>query len=117
MADDSLDRLRQLCLSFPEASEHRSHGEPSWFIRDKRMFVTYVDHHHDDRVGFWCAAPAGAQEVLVGAAPGQYFRPPYVGHRGWVGVRLDVAVDWDEVAGIVAEAYATVAASLPRKRA
>ena len=116
MNDDPLERLRELCLAFPETSERISHGEPAWFIREKRTFVTFTDHHHDDRVGFWCAAPPGAQEILVEANPVRFFRPPYVGHRGWLGAYLDVPVDWDELAGIVADAYATVAATLPQQR-
>jgi predicted DNA-binding protein (MmcQ/YjbR family) len=113
---EPLERLRALCLAFPETSERISHGEPAWFIREKRTFVTFTDHHHDDRVGFWAAAPPGAQEILVEANPEHFFRPPYVGHRGWVGAYLDVDVDWDELAGIVEGAYATVAATLPKTR-
>jgi hypothetical protein len=65
----------------------------------------YADHHHDDRVAFWCAAPDGAQESLVESAPDRFFRPPYVGHRGWLGVWLDVPVDWEEIAAIVGDAF------------
>jgi hypothetical protein len=104
-----LERLRKLCLSLPETTERLSHGEPTWFVRDKKVFVMFADHHHDDRVGFWCAAPPGAQDVLVGSAPERYFVPPYVGHRGWLGVLLDVPVDWDEVSAIVTDAYRMVA--------
>ena len=96
-------------MALPETSERLSHGEPTWFIGAKKVFVTYADHHHDDRVGFWCAAPAGVQEQLVGEEPESFFRPPYVGHRGWLGVYLDVPVDWDEIADIVEQAYRTVA--------
>jgi hypothetical protein len=105
-----VDRLRELCLALPEATEKVSHGEPTWFVR--KVFVSFADHHHDDRVAFWCAAPPGAQEALVAARPEVYFRPPYVGHRGWLGVWLDGrdgAVDWDEVAEIVTDAYRQVA--------
>jgi hypothetical protein len=104
-----LERLRRICLSFPETSERLSHGEPAWFVREKKTFVTFADHHHDDRVAFWCAAPPGAQEVLTGASPDRFFVPPYVGYRGWVGVRLDVPVDWDEIASIITDAYRMVA--------
>src|SRR5688572_14404764 len=115
--DDHLDlgpeghvtRLRQICLRFPEVTERLSHGEPSWFIRDKKLFVTLSDHHHDDRVGFWCAAPEGVQAARVTGDPERFFVPPYVGHRGWLGVYLDVPVDWDEVVEIVEDAYRTVA--------
>lgn len=109
MTDDPLERLRQLCLALPETTERLSYGEPTWFVRDKKTFVTYANHHHDDRLAFWCAAPQGFQDVLLHAAPDRFFIPPYVGHRGWIGVRLDVEVDWDEIATIVEGAYRAVA--------
>jgi hypothetical protein len=109
MSDDSLDRLRALCLSYPEVMERNSHGEPSWFVRGKKLFVSYANYHHVDRLAFWCAAPEGGQDVLVGSEPERYFVPPYVGHRGWLGVYLDVEVDWDAVAMIVDDAYRCVA--------
>jgi hypothetical protein len=103
-----VERLRQICLALPEVTEKMSHGEPSWFVAG-RQFVTTADHHHDDRLSAWCAAPEGAQELLVKAEPERFFRPPYVGHRGWVGVYLDVEVDWEEVGIIVERAYRRVA--------
>lgn len=121
--EDPLPRLRALCMSFPEVTERLSHGEPAWFVRGKKTFVTYSDHHHDDRVGFWCAAPPGAQAAWVDRDPERFFVPPYVGGRGWIGVRLDVVgVDWDDVAELVEDAYRTVApkrlvAELPTREA
>lgn len=110
MSTDPLDRLRRICLGLPEVTERLSHGEPSFFVRGKKQFVMYANHHHDDRLGFWCHAPAGAQAELVGGAPERFFVPPYVGHRGWVGVYLDVPdVDWDEIAEIVQDGYRMVA--------
>lgn len=109
MARDPLPRLRRLCLALPETTERLSHGEPTWFVRGKKTFVMYANHHHDDRLGFWCAAPDGAQVAMVASEPERFFRPPYVGHRGWLGVYLDGPVDWDEVADIVEDAYRTVA--------
>ncbi|NUR89587.1 MAG: MmcQ/YjbR family DNA-binding protein [Nonomuraea sp.] len=106
---DPLEELRRLCLALPETTERLSHGEPTWFVRDKKVFVMFADHHHDERLGFWCAAPAGVQQELVGEDPERFFRPPYVGHRGWLGVYLDVAVDWDEVGEIVTDAYRMIA--------
>jgi hypothetical protein len=111
---DPLEALRALCLVLPEVTERPSHGEPTWFIRDKKSFVMYADHHHDDRLAFWCAAPEGAQEVLIAADPRRYFRPPYVGVRGWLGVYLDVPQDWDEIGLLVRDAYLCVA---PRRLA
>lgn len=106
----TLERVRELCLSLPETSERLSHGQPAFFIRGKRSFVMYLDNHHDDgRLALWCAAPEGMQEALVESTPEHYFRPPYVGHRGWIGVRLDRDLDWNDVAGAIEDAYLTVA--------
>ncbi len=106
--EDPVERLRALCLAYPEVSERPSHGEPTWFA-GKRVFVNLSDHHHDDRLAFWCAAPPGVQEELVESDPKRFFRPPYVGHRGWVGVYLDVSQDWEQLEELVAEAYRVVA--------
>ena len=108
---EQLDALRKLCLALPEATERLSHGSPAWFVRGKKTFVTYLDDHHGDgRLALWCAAPEGMQEALVAGEPEHYFRPPYVGHRGWVGVRLDGDLAWDNVAAAVEDAYDVVAA-------
>jgi hypothetical protein len=105
-----LKRIRDVCLSLPDTSERLSHGAPTFFVRDKRAFVMFLDHHHQDgRLAIWCAAPAGVQEALVHAAPEHYFVPPYVGHRGWLGVRLDRRLEWNEIAGAVEDAYLAVA--------
>jgi hypothetical protein len=109
MADDPLDRLRALCLALPETTERLSHGEPTWFVGGKKVFVMFADHHHDDRLAFWCAAPPGVQEELVESDPGRFFRPPYVGHRGWLGVYLDVRPDWEEIAELVTDGYRKIA--------
>ena len=103
-----LERLRALCTDLPEVTEKLSHGEPTWFVR--KSFVMFADHHHDDRLAFWCAAPPGAQEELVATDPQRFFRPPYVGVRGWLGVYLDVPdVDWTEIEEVVIDAYRQVA--------
>lgn len=105
-----LARIREVCLSLPETTERLSHGAPTFFIREKRAFVMYMDNHHDDgRLALWCAAPEGMQEALVGDSPDQYFVPPYVGHRGWLGVRLDRKLGWNEIAGAIEDAYLAVA--------
>ncbi|MBI5087566.1 MAG: MmcQ/YjbR family DNA-binding protein [Actinobacteria bacterium] len=107
---DITERLRAVCMALPEVTERLSHGEPTWFVRDKKVFVQSSDHHHDDRLGFWCAAPPGVQAELVETEPERFYRPPYVGGRGWLGVYLDVPdLDWDEIASIVREAYRVVA--------
>ena len=108
--EETLERIRRICLALPETSERLSHGAPTFFVRGKRAFLMVLANHHGDgRFAIWCAAEAGVQEMLVQADPERFFRPPYVGHRGWLGVRLDRGLDWDELAGIAEDAYAEVA--------
>lgn len=108
--DRVLDRLRRICLALPDATERPSHGEPTWFVGGKKTFAMLDDHHHGaEHLSVWCAAPEGAQETLIALSPEIYFRPPYVGHRGWIGIVLDGKVDWDEVAERIEESYRTVA--------
>ncbi len=106
---DPLERLRGLCLALPETTERLSHGAPTWFVRGKKTFATYADHHHDDRLALWCAAPPGAQDALVAEDPATFFVPPYVGGRGWLGVWLDVPADWAVLAELVEDAYRMIA--------
>src|SRR5436305_4803801 len=106
----TLERIRAICLGLPETTERLSHGSPTFFVRDKRAFLMVLTNHHGDgRFAIWCAAPDGMQSMLVDADPEKFFVPPYVGHRGWLGVRLDRGVDWDELAGIAEDAFAEVA--------
>jgi hypothetical protein len=108
MTSDPVERLRAICLALPGATERVSHGEPSFIAG--RQFVAVDDHHHGAaHLSFWCPAPPGGQAELIAADPERYFRPPYVGHRGWVGVRIDNEPDWDEVAEVVHDAYRQVA--------
>jgi hypothetical protein len=92
MAADLTARLRDICMALPEVTERPSHGA-----------------HDDDFPHLWCAGLPGAQEALTRSAPDRFFRPPYVGHRGWIGVRLDGDVDWTELAELCADAYRAVA--------
>ena len=105
-----LAKLREICLALPETSERPSHGAPTFFIREKRSFLMVLTNHHGDgRFAIWCAAPDGLQRMLTEADPERFFVPPYVGHRGWLGVRLDRGPDWDELAGICEDAWAEIA--------
>jgi predicted DNA-binding protein (MmcQ/YjbR family) len=98
----SLDRLRPICLALPEAEERETWGEPTFRVRDK----IFCMHRSDTGApGLWCKAPPGSQAILIGADPQRFFAPPYVGHKGWIGMRLDRRVDWREVALVVTRSY------------
>ncbi|MDZ4827120.1 MAG: MmcQ/YjbR family DNA-binding protein [Actinomycetota bacterium] len=108
--DQAVVRVRKICLALPETTERLSHGAPTWFVRGKKTFVMFLDDHHGDgRLALWVAAPPGVQDTLVDEEPDRFFVPPYVGTRGWLGVRLDRAVDWDEIVQIAEDAYRVVA--------
>ncbi|WP_433079883.1 MmcQ/YjbR family DNA-binding protein [Dactylosporangium sp. CA-052675] len=102
---DVVTRVRALCLALAGVTEHVSHGTPL-FKRGKRAFVqVWPDGHHQNRFPhLWCAAPEGVQELLIEQDPRTYFRPPYVGHRGWVGVVL-TDPDWQDVEERIDSAY------------
>ncbi|MCU0259815.1 MAG: MmcQ/YjbR family DNA-binding protein [Ilumatobacteraceae bacterium] len=113
----ALEQLRRICTPLPEVSERLSHGAPTFFVRGKTTLCRLHDDHHGAHdTALWVPAPPGVQEQLVEAEPDRFFRPPYVGHRGWVGVHLDVDPDWDEVAAMVREAYLMVAPVTLRRR-
>ncbi len=92
--DESLAAVRAACLALPEVEERLSHGAPAFFIKGKKSVATVWvhGHHQDDYPHLWCAAPAGAQEAYVASDPDRFFVPPYVGHRGWLGVRRLIGI-------------------------
>ena len=103
-----LEQIRGKCLSFPETSERNSHGAPSFFIQGKKAFVHYHDNHHGDgKLAIWCAAPSGVAALLVESEPEIYYVPAYVGHLGWVGVRLDREAAWEDVSAAIDNAFLT----------
>jgi hypothetical protein len=105
--DKALREVRATCLALPGVTERLSHGAPTFFVK-KSFLMFHDDHHGDGRLAIWCHAPTGVQDLVVREEPTRFFVPAYVGYRGWIGVRLDVDVDWDEVAGIVRDAYRMV---------
>jgi len=111
-AGDIEGRVRAICLALPGVTEKVSHGSPAFFAT-RQFVMLWPDGHHDHHFPhLWCAAPPGAQEGLVDSEPRRFFRPPYVGSRGWVGVRLDGRVDWAALEALCEDAYRCVA---PRK--
>jgi len=104
----AVERLRKICLALPGATEKIAWGEPTW--RAGKIFAQMDTHHHGaDHLAVWLPARPGVQEALVAEAPERFFRPPYVGQNGWVGVRIDGRPDWRIVAGLVTNAYRLVA--------
>ena len=95
-------RLRAICLALPQTIEEGGVGDPSFKVRGK---IFAMQHQMDNRPSLWCKAPSGAQSILIGSDPGRFFVPPYVGRYGWIGIWLDVEIDWNEVADLVEESY------------
>ena len=105
---DQTQRVRRICMALPEATEKRSHGEPTFFVRKKVFAMCANNHHNDGRIAVWLPAPPGLQEMLIESAPGTYFKPPYVGVRGWIGINLNRITDAD-LASHVREGWFRVA--------
>jgi hypothetical protein len=105
------EEIRRICLGLPGVTERLSHSAPAFFA-GKQFLMLWPDGHHDHHFPhLWCAAPLGTQDELVRLEPDRFFRPPYVGGRGWLGVRLDAEIDWEEIRAICEEAFRTVAPS------
>jgi len=109
-AERLIARIRKICIAFPEVTERPSHGAPTFFVKGKTFLTVWANGHHDHTFPhLWCAAPPGAQEPLIADNPDRIFRPPYVGHRGWIGVRLDARPDWALIEDLCEDAYRSVA--------
>jgi predicted DNA-binding protein (MmcQ/YjbR family) len=106
MTAAAIDRLRAICLALPEATEKEAWGDPTFRVRD-RIFA--MPKQGDGRISVWFKAPPGSQEILIGADPERFFAPPYVGPKGWVGMRIDRDPDWEEVGMLVTRSYRLVA--------
>jgi hypothetical protein len=105
-----LARVRKLCTALAGVTEKISHGHPTFWVK-KKCFAYFLDNHHDDgRLALWCMAAPGAQAMLVDSNSEHYFVPPYVGHLGWVGVRLDRDAPWPQIAAVLEGAYEARAA-------
>ena len=110
-----LERLRKTCLALPDVTERPSHGMPAWFVGKKQFAVYSNDHHGDGRIAMICAGTLELQAMLVDSDPDSYYVPPYVGHRGWIGVRLDKKLAWKQVASLLESAHALCATARRRR--
>jgi predicted DNA-binding protein (MmcQ/YjbR family) len=117
-SNELISQLRQVCLAFAGVVEKEAWGECTFRITGGKMFaMTDNDHHHSGHLAVWVMAPPTAQEALIRSKPERFFKPPYVGVKGWVGVRLDKRVDWDQLAAILREGYLMSApAKLPSRK-
>lgn len=114
VTQETAAEVREICLALPGVTERLTHGSPGFFVgtsgKGKQFVMLWPDGHHDHEFPhLWCAAPAGVQDEMISTEPDRFFRPPYVGHRGWIGYRLDGEVDREEVRSLCVEAYRTVA--------
>ncbi len=108
-AEDTSQRIRSICLALPGVTERPSHGAPAFFAKSQFLQLWANGHHDHDFPHLWCAAPPGAQAEMIERDGDRYFRPPYVGGRGWIGLRLDRGIDWGEVETLCEDAYRVVA--------
>lgn len=107
-AEEHLARVRRICLALPGTSEKLSHGEPTFFAA-KKVFAMFANHHHEDgHLAVWIPVEPGAQATLIATQPRVYFRPPYVGVKGWVGVELSQIGD-EDLAVLLREAWRLIA--------
>jgi hypothetical protein len=89
MSKKQLERVRRICFTLPETTERLSHGEPTFFVKDKVYVMFANNHHNDGHIAVWLPVPSGLQATLIESAPETFFKPPYVGVHGWVGIELD----------------------------
>lgn len=116
MSPSPLVRVRSYCLSLPLAAEKLSHGTPCFFLEGGRQFASYLENHHNDgRLALWLPAPPGIQEALIQEDPVAYFRPPYVGPSGWVGVCLDKGLPWETITNMIDVAHQMMFEKLPKR--
>lgn len=108
MSVEQLVRVQRICLALPEATEKLSHGEPTFFV-GKKVFAMFANNHHNDgRIAVWLPVPPGMQPMMIEASPEKFFKPPYVGVRGWVGIQL-AQIDDDELTHHIHTAYRQIA--------
>ena len=109
-------KVRKICLALPDATEKDAHGEPTWRVGG-RVFAMFDDHHHGAaHISVWLPAPDGAQSALIEAEPDRIWRPPYVGHKGWIAVIIDDKPNWAMVEALTAQAHGLIATKRPRKK-
>jgi predicted DNA-binding protein (MmcQ/YjbR family) len=115
-AASALEHVREICLALPGTTEKISHGEPAYFLKSGQYLYFLDNHHGDGRLAVWLAAPPGMQESLIESDPQHFFRPPYVGVRGWVGINLNTGLEWSAIAALIAEGHRFIEAKRKKAR-
>lgn len=108
MNEKQIERVRRICTALPETTEKLSHGEPTFFVRKKVFAMISNNHHNDGHIAVVIPAGIGIQEMLIKASPAKFYRPPYVGVRGWVGIELPGVSD-EELTLHLREAWRLIA--------
>lgn len=106
--EKQMERVRRICLSLPESWEKISHGEPTFFVRKKVFAMCSNNHHNDGHIAVTIPAAIGIQAMLIERSPDKFYRPPYVGVRGWVGIELGKVSD-EELESHIREAWRLIA--------
>jgi uncharacterized protein YdhG (YjbR/CyaY superfamily) len=113
-----LERVRRFCATLPGMTEKLSHGAPAFFVeKDKGVFAMFADNHHEDgHLAVWLPVPEDLQSALIEEEPATYFKPPYVGSSGWIGIELARIRD-DALEGHLREAWQLVARKVKSRTA
>jgi len=114
-SDENLARVRRICLALPGTTEKLSHGAPTFFLKKGVYAMLVHNHHNDGHIAVWIPAAPGEQEMLVATNAKKYYRPPYVGVKGWVGVELD-QVDDEELGFHIHEAHRLISSKKPKRK-
>lgn len=115
-SEEHLHRVRRICSTLQGTAEKLSHGEPTFFVKKKVYAMFANNHHNDGHIAVWIAAPPGLQAMLVKTEPAKFFRPPYVGVKGWIGIELGAISD-EELSAHLAEAWRLIAEGGKQRRA
>ena len=99
------EAVQQLCLSFAETSESSSHGFPNFNVQGKQFATYSLNHHGDGKVALLLNASIETQTMLIESAPTIFFKPPYIGNKGWVGIELNQDLKWSRVQQLTHQAY------------
>jgi len=99
-------RLRKICLALPETTREDKESHAAFLVR-KKTFAYYLnDHHGDNIISVCCKVLPEENQFLVQSAPERFYLPAYIGSRGWIALRMDLAtLNWAEVKELIRGSY------------